>query len=89
MSEVNKTENPIKPFQIDSIDMKDRVVTLTIRCDCIGSVANQLKSCPDERRSVSAVRKLGHVLSDVGNVIFGNDDISKYHSLEGIDIINE
>jgi len=89
MSDTNRTENPVKPFQIDSIDMKDRVVTLTIRCDCIGSVANQLKACPDERRSVSAVRKLGHVLSDVGNVIFGNDEIGKYPALEGIDVITE
>lgn len=77
-----------KPFTINKIDRTERVVTLTVRADILGSVANQLKTTPDARKAGKVCCRLGHVIADAATVLYGADQ-GAFDSLEGVEMVED
>jgi hypothetical protein len=63
-------------FEIIEVNTKTGETTIVIQKGIMGSLANQLKNTNDRRRGASILRKMGHVLSDCGDVQYGGE-ISK------------
>lgn len=62
-----------QPFEIREINTIDRLVVVAIRADMLGSVANQLKDCPDGRKAAPSTRRLGYALAAAGDKLFGKE----------------
>jgi hypothetical protein len=59
-----------QPFTVEDVNTQDRTVRITIRGDCIGTIANHLKTCPRSRKSHKVVVRMGYELETAGNAIF-------------------
>jgi len=59
-----------QPFTVEEINAQDRTVRITIRGDCLGTIANHLKKCPQNRKSHKVAVRMGYELEMAGNTIF-------------------
>lgn len=60
-------------FAVDSIDSSSGEVILVIQKGILGALANQLKNTSNRRKGSSILRKLGYVLSDCGDILYGKN----------------
>jgi len=68
-------EQPKDPaFVIADMDREAGTVTLIVKMGILGPVSNQLKNTKDYRKGCRIVRKLGFVLSSVGDYLYGKTD---------------
>lgn len=61
-------------FSVVSYDRETGTVVLAIKKGIIGPLANQLKSTNNRRKGASIIRKMGHVLSESGDYLYGTSD---------------
>lgn len=60
-----------QPFEVREINLADRKVTVDIRADMLGTLANHCKTCPEGRRSAQSARRFGYALAAAGDLLFG------------------
>ena len=60
-------------FVVRELDRKTGTIVLEIKKGIIGPVANQLKNTSDKRKGASIVRKLGCILSQSGDFLYGEE----------------
>jgi len=72
MSQENEVRNG-PAFEIDSINPRTGEVVIIVQKGIVGALANQLKNTSSRRKASSILRKLGHVLSDCGDILYGGD----------------
>lgn len=60
-------------FTIDSLGLSSGEVVIVVQKGIIGALSNQLKSTSNRRKGGSILRKMGHTLSDCGDVLYGKD----------------
>lgn len=71
---MNQTEQRNDPaFEIDSINPSTGDVVVIIKKGIVGAMSNQLKNTDEKRKGSSILRKLGYVLSECGDVLYGRD----------------
>lgn len=75
-AQANEVEEAIRndpAFEIISVNTCTGETIVSIQKGIIGATANQLKTTSDKRKGASIVRKLGHVLSDCGDIQYGRN----------------
>jgi len=65
-------QNQDSAFDVLDVDMEEGTVTVRIKKGIIGPMANQLKSTTNQRKGATIVRKLGFVLSEAGDRLYGD-----------------
>lgn len=71
---MNQTEQRNDPaFEIESINPSTGEVIIVIKKGIVGAMSNQLKNTNEERKGSSILRKLGYVLSECGDVLYGKE----------------
>jgi hypothetical protein len=60
-----------QPYEVREINLANRRVTIEIRADMLGTLANHCKTCPEGRRSAQSTRRFGYALAAAGDVLFG------------------
>lgn len=61
----------VQQYEIREINVGERRVTIDIRADMVGTLANHCKTCPEGRKSAQSARRFGYALAAAGDVIFG------------------
>lgn len=70
----NRDESQNDPaFIIDSLNPATGEVVIIIQKGIVGALSNQLKNTSNRRKASSILRKLGYVLSDCGNILYGGN----------------
>lgn len=60
-------------FVVRELDKETGTVVLELKKGIIGPVANQLKNTSDKRKGASIIRKLGFILSQSGDFLYGEE----------------
>ena len=60
-------------FEVVEVNTKTGETTIVVQKGIIGAMANQLKNTNNQRKSAGILRKMGHVLSDCGDVQYGGE----------------
>lgn len=61
-------------FCLVEVNVPDGFVTVRVRKDLVGTVANHLRDCPEWRKGCQAARAMGFALQSAGHVLFNNDE---------------
>jgi len=64
-------------FEVVEINTATGETTVVIQKGIVGALANQLKNSNNRRKGSSILRKLGYVLSDCGDVHYGNKKVDE------------
>lgn len=64
--------NQDSAFDVLDVDLEAGTVTVKIKKGIIGPVANQLKATSNERKGATIVRKMGFVLAEAGDRLYGD-----------------
>lgn len=64
-------QNSDSAFEVLDVNMEDGTVTIKIKKGIIGPMANQLKSTSNQRKGATIVRKVGFVLAEAGDRLYG------------------
>ena len=60
-------------FRVDEVNLKTGEVVLIVQKGIIGAMANQLKNTSNQRKGASIVRKMGYVLAECGDILYGEN----------------
>ena len=78
MSETASTDTEVRgdpAFEVVEVDKTTGGTTVFIKRGLLGSLSNQLKATDDRRAGAGILRKLGHVLSECGDIQYGSKDV--------------
>lgn len=70
---MSQTQENDPAFAIESINPTTGEVVIVVQKGIVGALANQLKNTSSRRKASSILRKLGYVLSDCGDILYGGD----------------
>ncbi len=68
----NREHNRDRAFEIVEIDTAKNTMLIEVHRGIAGALANQLKTCPDERKGARIIRKLGFDAAKAGNILYGS-----------------
>lgn len=60
-------------FRVEEVNTETGEVVLVVQKGIIGAMANQLKNTTDRRKGASIVRKMGYVLAECGDILYGGN----------------
>lgn len=67
------SQNSDSAFDILELNEEDGTATIKIKKGIMGPMANQLKSTSDKRKAATILRKLGFVIAEAGDRLYGQE----------------
>lgn len=74
--QVEATVQKDPAFEVSEINTTTGEIVVVIKKGIVGAAANQLKNTSNRRKGASILRKLGYVLSDCGDLLYGTKTLA-------------
>lgn len=74
---VTNNETKKDAFEVRTVDVETGETVIVVQRGIIGAMANQLKATRNQRKGASILRKLGHVLSECGDIQYNKENSDK------------